>query len=53
MKEWFIKSGYPKSVIEKEIKKVCFDKQGQKSKQNEKGVPFVVLTIHYLINCPL
>ena len=49
MKEWFIKRGYPESVIEKEMKKVRFSKQGQKSKKVEKGVPFVV-TYHPLIN---
>ena len=42
MKEWFIKRGYPESVIDKEMKKVCFSEQGQKSKKVEKGVPFVV-----------
>ena len=42
MKEWFIKRGYPESVIEKEMEKVRFSKQGQKSKMVEKGVPFVV-----------
>ena len=42
MKEWFIKRGYPESVIDKEMKKVRFSKQGQKSKKVEKGVPFVV-----------
>ena len=29
IKEWFIKRGYPESVIEREMKKVCFSKQGQ------------------------
>ena len=29
MKEWFIKRGYPESVIDKEIKKVGFSEQGQ------------------------
>ena len=42
MKEWFIKRGYPESVIDKEMKKVCFSEQGQKSKKVEKGVPFAV-----------
>ena len=48
MKEWFIKRGYPESVIEKEMKKVRFSKQGQKSKRAEKRVPFVV-TYHPLL----
>ena len=42
MKEWFIKRGYPESVIEKEMKKVYLSKQGQKSKKVEKGVQFDV-----------
>ena len=49
MKGWFIKRGYPESVIEKEMKKVCFSKQVQKSKKAEKRVPFVV-TYHPLLN---
>ena len=47
MKEWFIKRGYPESVIDKEMKKVRFSEQGQKSKKVEKGVPFAVT--YYLI----
>ena len=42
MKEWFIKRGYPESAIEKELIKVRFSKQGQKSKKVEKGLPFDV-----------
>ena len=49
MKEWFIKRGYPGSMIDTEIKKVRFFEQGQKSKKVEKGVPFVV-TYHPLLN---
>ena len=49
MKECFTKRGYPESVIEKEMKKARFSKQGQKSKKVEKGVPFVV-TYHSLLN---
>ena len=49
MKEWFIKRDYPESVIEKEMKKVQFSQQGQKSKKVEKGVPSVV-TYHPLLN---
>ena len=51
MKEWFIKRGHPESVIDKEMKKIPFSVQGQKSKKVEKAVPFV--TTHYLVNCPL
>ena len=49
MKEWFIKRGYPESVIDKEMKKVRFSKQRQKSKKVEKGVPLVV-TYYPLLN---
>ena len=49
MREWFIKRDYPESVIDKEMKKVRFSEQGQKSKRAEKGVPFVV-TYHPLLS---
>ena len=49
MKGWLIKRGYPEVVIEKELKKVHFSKQGQKSDKVEKGLPFIV-TFHPLIN---
>ena len=49
MREWFIKRDYPESVIDKEMKKVRFSEQGQKSKKVEKGVPFVV-TYHPLLS---
>ena len=39
IKEWFIKRGYPESVIEKEMQKVHFSKEGQKSKKVDNGVP--------------
>ena len=48
-KEWFIKRGYTESVIDKEMKKVRFAEQDQKSKKVEKGVPFVV-TYHPLLS---
>ena len=48
MKKLFLRRGYPESVIEKVMTKVCFSKQGQKSKKVEKGVPFVV-TYHPLL----
>ena len=35
IKEWFIKRGYPESVIEKEMKMVHFSKQDQKPKRVE------------------
>ena len=42
MTEWFIKQGYPESVIDKEMKKFRFSEEGQKSRKVEKRVPFVV-----------
>ena len=47
--EWFIKRGYPESVIDKAMKKVRFSEQGQKSKTVEKGVPFAI-TFHPLLS---
>ena len=41
MKEWFIKRGCLEFVIEKEMRKVRFSKQGQKPKKAKKGVPFL------------
>ena len=49
MKEWFVKFSYPEAVTEKEMKKICFYKQGKTCKKVEKGVPFVV-TYHPLLN---
>ena len=49
MKQRFIKRDYPESVIQKEMKKVRFSKQGQKSKKVEKGAPFVLI-YHPLLN---
>ena len=48
MKEWFMKRGYPELLIEREMKKVRFSKENQKSKNVKKGVPFVV-TYHPLL----
>ena len=44
-----MKRGYPETVIEKEMEKVRFFKQGQKPKKVRKGVPFVI-TYHPLLN---
>ena len=41
MKEWFIKRAYPASAIDKEMKKIRFSELGHKSKNVEKGAPFV------------
>ena len=35
MREWFIKRGYPESVIGKEMRKACLSEYGQKSKKVE------------------
>ena len=42
MRKWFIKMAYLEAVIEKEIKKIRFSKQGQNSKRVEKEVQFAV-----------
>ena len=44
-----MKRGYPETVIEKEMEKVRFFKQGQKPKRVKKGVSFVI-TYHPLLN---
>ena len=49
MEEWFIKRGYPESIIDKEMKKVRVSEQGQKSKKVEKGVQFAA-TYHPLFS---
>ena len=48
MKEWFIKRGYPETLIEKEMNKVKFSRESQNTRKIEKGVPFVV-TYHPLL----
>ena len=42
MKEWFIKRGYPETLIEKEMNKVKFSRDSRNTRKVEKGVPFVV-----------
>ena len=42
MKSWFLKRGYYKSLIEKELGKVKFSNKVGNNQQNEKGIPFVV-----------
>ena len=49
LKVWFIKKGYREAVIEKEMKKDCFSKQSQKSKNVEKGI-LLVVTYHPLLH---
>ena len=48
MKEWFIKRGYPETLIEKEMNKVKFSRESQNNRKVEKSVPFVV-TYHSLL----
>ena len=50
MKELFFKRGYPESVIEKEMKKVRFSKEGQKPKWLRREYHLLLPTIRYLIN---
>ena len=49
MKECFNKRGYPEAVIEKETKKVCFSKQGSKSKKAEKKLTSIIHKNPYLL----
>ena len=41
MKSWFLKRGYPKSLVEKELGKVKFFNKVGNKQQKEKGIPFV------------
>ena len=43
MKSWFLKRGYPEKLIENEMRKVKFGKEGIKNAEGVKGIPFVVL----------
>ena len=42
MKSCFLKRGYPEKLIEYEIRKVKFGKEGIKKAKGVKGIPFVV-----------
>ena len=42
MKSWFLKRGYPKSLVEKELGKVGFSNKVGNKQQKEKDIPFVV-----------
>ena len=42
MKSWFLKRGYPEKLIENEMRKVKFGKEGTKKAKGVKGVPSVV-----------
>ena len=42
MKSWFLKRGYPEKLIENEMRKVKFGKEGIKEAKGVKGIPFVV-----------
>ena len=41
MKSWFLKRGYPEKLIEDEMRKVKFGKEGIKKAKGVKGIPFV------------
>ena len=49
MKSWFLKRGYPKSLVEKELGKVKFSNKVSNKQQKEKGISFVV-TYHPILN---
>ena len=42
MKSWFLKREYPEKLIEKEMRKVKFFKEGIKKAKGVKGIPFAV-----------
>ena len=42
MKSWFLKREYPEKLIENEMRKVRFCKEGIKKAKGVKGIPFVV-----------
>ena len=48
MKSWFLKRGYPKSLVEKELGKVKFSNKVANKQQKERGIPFVV-TYHLIL----
>ena len=42
-KSWFFKRGYPKGLVQKELRKVKFsDKVGGKQKKKKKIIPFAI-----------
>ena len=42
MRSWFYKRGYPKGLVEKEMRKVKFSGYTRRNKREKKGVPFVI-----------
>ena len=42
VKSWFLKRGYPKSLVEKELGKIKISNKVGDEQQKEKGIPFVV-----------
>ena len=49
MKSCFFKRGYPKNLVEKELRKVKFSNKVGNKQQKEKDIPFVV-TYHPILN---
>ena len=49
MKSWFLKRGYPEKLIENEMRKVKFGKEGIKKAKGVKDIPFVI-TSHLQLN---
>ena len=41
-RSWFYKRGYPKGLVEKEMRKVKFSGYTRRNKREKKGVPFVI-----------
>ena len=42
MRSWFYKRGYPKELVEKEMRKVKLSGYTRRNKREKKGVPFVI-----------
>ena len=42
MRSWFYKRGYPKGLLEKEMRKVKFSGFTRRNTREKKGVPFVI-----------
>ena len=48
MESWFLKRGYPESLVEKKLGKVKFSNKVGNKQQKEKVIPFVV-TYHPIL----
>ena len=49
MKSWFLKRGYPETLLENKMRKVEFGKKETKKAKGVKGILFVVTICCYLL----